>query len=246
MSTASLGGSQNQKWANDSTAYGRKMLEKMGWADGKGLGKELQGDKTFVRVKKRTDNLGLGQESYSSVKGGGPNGCANRVDAAAGQKGWMQTNDNFAGVLASLSATYGSEHKKKKKKRDKKKRKRALERGEDMDDDGNVSNDGVGKAEAHALSAFSSRKKHIKSKNVSRLSEKQLACILGGVPSNSPWGNSPVSKVVKEERPKKKRKKDKKKKEKKTKKEDLHVAVVSDETEKKEKKKKKKKKKRKE
>ena len=131
VSTASLGGSQNQHWATDTTAYGRKMLEKMGWNDGDGLGKDKQGEKTFVRVKKRTDNLGLGQESYSSVKGGGPNGVANRIDAAAGAKGWAQTNDNFAGVLAGLAATYGSDHKKKKKKRDKKKaRKRKRESNE--------------------------------------------------------------------------------------------------------------------
>ena len=28
---AALGGSQNKAWANDANAYGRKMLEKMGW-----------------------------------------------------------------------------------------------------------------------------------------------------------------------------------------------------------------------
>ena len=224
VSTASLGGSQNQHWATDTTAYGRKMLEKMGWNDGDGLGKDKQGEKTFVRVKKRTDNLGLGQESYSSVKGGGPNGVANRIDAAAGAKGWAQTNDNFAGVLAGLAATYGSEHKKKKKKRDKKKARKRKREGND-EEDSDVDEQAIGKAERHALSAFASRKKHIRSKNVSRLSEKDLACLLGGIPS----GGSPFAAAEPAKKKNKKDKKDKKdkkaKKDKKDKKDKKEVAV---------------------
>ena len=182
------------------------MLEKMGWADGQGLGKDMQGDKTFVRVKKRENNLGLGQEATSCTKAGGPNGVANRVDAAAGMKGWKQTNDNFAGVLASLGATYGSEHKKKKKKRDKKKRKRAAENGGgDGDEESSGSDNGAGSAVAHAEVAFSSRKKHIRNKNLTRMSAHEISCLLGGAPSST-------SAAATASRPKKKRKKDKKKK----------------------------------
>lgn len=206
--TASLGGMQNQQWATDNSAYGRKMLEKMGWADGQGLGKDMQGDKTFVRVKKRENNLGLGQEATSCTKAGGPNGVANRVDAAAGMKGWKQTNDNFAGVLASLGATYGSEHKKKKKKRDKKKRKRAAENGSgDGDEESSGSDNGAGGAVAHAEVAFSSRKKHIRNKNLTRMSAHEISCLLGGAPSSTPAAATAS-------RPKKKHKKDKKKKKK--------------------------------
>jgi hypothetical protein len=34
------------------------MLQKMGWSQGKGLGKEEDGMATHVRVKKRSDNMG--------------------------------------------------------------------------------------------------------------------------------------------------------------------------------------------
>jgi len=227
--TASLGGMQNQQWATDNSAYGRKMLEKMGWADGQGLGKDMQGDKTFVRVKKRENNLGLGQEATSCTKAGGPNGAANRVDAAAGMKGWKQTNDNFAGVLASLGATYGSEHKKKKKKRDKKKRKRAAENGGgDGDEESSGSDNGTGGAVAHAEVAFSSRKKHIRNKNLTRMSAHEISCLLGGAPSSTPPAAAAAAAAAAASRPKKKHKKDKKKKKSKDVREDVQRVDVEE------------------
>ena len=43
----------------DKSAFGYKMLQKMGWADGKGLGKHEDGMATHVRVKRRADALGV-------------------------------------------------------------------------------------------------------------------------------------------------------------------------------------------
>lgn len=37
-------------------------MAKMGWAEGQGLGKDLQGRSTYVQVKKKDDNAGLGKE----------------------------------------------------------------------------------------------------------------------------------------------------------------------------------------
>jgi Pin2-interacting protein X1 len=34
------------------------MLMKMGWSEGKGLGKDLQGTATHVKVTKKTDSAG--------------------------------------------------------------------------------------------------------------------------------------------------------------------------------------------
>ncbi len=177
--TASLGGTQNRAWAADRNAYGRKMMEKMGWTDGAGLGKDGQGEKTHVRIKQRGANQALGAEAWSSEKGGGANGMANRIDAAAGQKSWMQTTDNFASLLSELGSTYGKAHKKKKAKKDKKKKKRKREQ---EGGSGSGSDDGDGdKGRAHAMnSAFSFRKANIRNKKVTGLSDKDMAALLGG------------------------------------------------------------------
>eukprot|EP00946_MAST-07B_sp_MAST-7B-sp1_P001082 g1082.t1 len=214
--TAALGGSQNKAWANDANAFGRKMLEKMGWKDGAGLGKDEQGEKTHVRIKKRSEKLALGQEGYSSTKGGGANGMANRIDAYAGQKSWMETHNNFAGVLAGLSAEFMGEHEKKKKKKDKKdKKKKKRKQRKEKTSQGPSSDDGSDGSDTkngreHAMDAFSFRKKNIRNKRVNGLSEKDLACLLGGAPSASPAraGGTHVDSNKK----KKKKKKDKKKK----------------------------------
>jgi len=40
--------------------FGEKMLKRMGWKEGQGLGKKNQGNAEPVQVRKRKDNLGLG------------------------------------------------------------------------------------------------------------------------------------------------------------------------------------------
>ena len=181
--------------------------------DGAGLGKDEQGEKTHVRIKKRSEKLALGQEGYSSTKGGGANGMANRIDAYAGQKSWMETHNNFADVLSGLSAEFMGEKEKKKKKKDKKKKKRKQRKEKTSQgpssDDGSDGSDTKNGRE-HAMDAFSFRKKNIRNKRVNGLSEKDLACLLGGAPSASPAraGGTHVDSNKK----KKKKKKDKKKK----------------------------------
>ena len=81
---------RNSQWANDPTAFGRKMLSKMGWK-GSGLGKNQQGSSTHLRAVKRSESLGIGAESD-----------------AFGDKGWQDTNAGFHGVLANLKREYSS------------------------------------------------------------------------------------------------------------------------------------------
>jgi len=50
-------------WARDENKFGKKMLEKMGWSDGKGLGAELSGETSHVKVNKRAVHLGLGADA---------------------------------------------------------------------------------------------------------------------------------------------------------------------------------------
>lgn len=42
----------------DKSNFGHKMLERMGWSEGKGLGRKEQGSSVHVRVVRRDDSLG--------------------------------------------------------------------------------------------------------------------------------------------------------------------------------------------
>lgn len=50
-------GISNQKVESD---IGKKMMEKMGWIEGKGIGKNLEGTVDCIQIKKREENIGLG------------------------------------------------------------------------------------------------------------------------------------------------------------------------------------------
>jgi hypothetical protein len=76
------------------------MLQKMGWKEDKGLGKNETGIADSLKTKKRSDGLGLGVQA----DGGGLNG-------------WSSTVTSFNSVLDVLNATYGTKDKKKKKKK---------------------------------------------------------------------------------------------------------------------------------
>lgn len=51
-----------EAWARDQDKFGKRMLESMGWTDGKGLGADESGATTHVRVKKRGAKIGLGAD----------------------------------------------------------------------------------------------------------------------------------------------------------------------------------------
>ena len=55
-----LGATFNEAAADTSMDFGRRMLAKFGWSEGKGLGKQENGMKDHIRVKQRADLLGLG------------------------------------------------------------------------------------------------------------------------------------------------------------------------------------------
>ena len=58
---------QNLRWANDQSKFGLKMLEKMGWEEGKGLGKDGTGMNSHVEIRPIVDNKGLGFESTDTT-----------------------------------------------------------------------------------------------------------------------------------------------------------------------------------
>lgn len=57
---------RNQTWAEDKSKFGYRMLQKMGWNEGKGLGVKEDGVTQHVRVKKKNTNTGIGAEKSAA------------------------------------------------------------------------------------------------------------------------------------------------------------------------------------
>ncbi|CAM9357476.1 unnamed protein product [Choristocarpus tenellus] len=161
--SASAGDTLNQAWKNDKSKFGFRMLEKMGWKEGKGLGKNEDGMATHVKVAKKSNNLGLGAKRDS-----------------AGDAGWESTSLSFNSVLEALGKAYGNAPTKKKKA-SRKKEKRNKEKVEAV----SVAKDS---SAAVSTSGCPSRAKRIRSKDVRSFSKTDLRAILGhsapSLPSN--------------------------------------------------------------
>lgn len=95
----------NRTWKDDKTGFGFRMLQKMGWKEDKGLGKNEEGMVDSVKVKRRGENEGLGTTKDQ-----------------AGANGWTKTVSGFSAVLDMLnSSSTQSDLKIKKLKKSKKK-----------------------------------------------------------------------------------------------------------------------------
>ncbi|KAL8185030.1 UNVERIFIED_CONTAM: PIN2/TERF1-interacting telomerase inhibitor 1 [Gekko kuhli] len=81
---------QNSTWSKDESKFGQKMLEKMGWSKGKGLGAQEQGKTEHIRVRVKNNNLGLG----ASI---------NHED------NWIAHQDDFNQLLADLNNCHGQD-----------------------------------------------------------------------------------------------------------------------------------------
>lgn len=90
----------NQNWKNDKTGFGFKMLQKMGWKEDKGLGKNETGSIESIKVKRRDQGLGLGTLEADS----------------AGNRAWSTTATSFEAVLDALKESFVPKKKKKDKK----------------------------------------------------------------------------------------------------------------------------------
>lgn len=88
----------------DKGRFGYKMLQKMGWTEGKGLGREENGSSTHVKVDIRQDNLGMLVECRNhmsvviAIVGLGALDDANRGDLMLSDK--MNTFDKLLKTLA--------------------------------------------------------------------------------------------------------------------------------------------------
>ncbi|KAM3930276.1 PIN2/TERF1-interacting telomerase inhibitor 1 [Leptodactylus fuscus] len=80
---------RNSTWSKDESKFGQKMLEKMGWSKGKGLGAQEQGATEHIKVQVKNNTLGLGASN-------------NHED------NWIAHQDDFNQLLADLNNCHGS------------------------------------------------------------------------------------------------------------------------------------------
>uniref|UniRef100_A0A3Q2W2F3 PIN2 (TERF1) interacting telomerase inhibitor 1 n=1 Tax=Haplochromis burtoni TaxID=8153 RepID=A0A3Q2W2F3_HAPBU len=79
---------RNSAWSNDDSKFGQKMLERMGWSKGKGLGRSEQGSTDHIKVKVKNDSYGLGANASCEDK-------------------WIAHQDDFNELLAQLNSCHG-------------------------------------------------------------------------------------------------------------------------------------------
>ncbi|KAI8377602.1 G-patch domain-containing protein, partial [Radiomyces spectabilis] len=80
----------NLHWSKDESKFGFKMLQKMGWAPGKGLGINEDGTRDHVKIKLKDDTLGLGANKKNTDN-------------------WLGNTDAFSRLLADLNSRTPSE-----------------------------------------------------------------------------------------------------------------------------------------
>uniref|UniRef100_A0A0K2UC25 PIN2/TERF1 interacting, telomerase inhibitor 1 [Xenopus laevis] n=1 Tax=Lepeophtheirus salmonis TaxID=72036 RepID=A0A0K2UC25_LEPSM len=76
-------------WTQDESKFGQKMLEKLGWEKGKGLGAKKQGITEIISLKSIDENQGLGFKGDKDE--------------------WIAHQDDFTSVLAGLSEHHSNE-----------------------------------------------------------------------------------------------------------------------------------------
>eukprot|EP00177_Eucheuma_denticulatum_P005661 GFKZ01010310.1.p2 GENE.GFKZ01010310.1~~GFKZ01010310.1.p2 ORF type:complete len:234 (-),score=56.84 GFKZ01010310.1:894-1595(-) len=59
--------SNNIKWSSDHSRFGYRMLQKMGWREGKGLGANEDGATEHIRVQKKMSTSGVGSRGANAV-----------------------------------------------------------------------------------------------------------------------------------------------------------------------------------
>uniref|UniRef100_A0A0K0G2L7 PIN2/TERF1-interacting telomerase inhibitor 1 (inferred by orthology to a human protein) n=1 Tax=Strongyloides venezuelensis TaxID=75913 RepID=A0A0K0G2L7_STRVS len=89
----------NLIWQKSENSVAKKLLSKMGWQEGKGLGKDEQGDVEGFKVKSNTTQKGLG---YSGEY----------------DKTWVGHHDDFASILANLNKNKKEKNKNEEESSD--------------------------------------------------------------------------------------------------------------------------------
>ncbi|KAJ3121413.1 PIN2/TERF1-interacting telomerase inhibitor 1 [Nowakowskiella sp. JEL0407] len=75
---------RNKSWSDDKSKFGFKMLSKMGWAEGKGLGLREDGQVDHIKVRLKIDSLGVGADKKTADN-------------------WLGNNDAFSTLLDGMN-----------------------------------------------------------------------------------------------------------------------------------------------
>lgn len=88
---------RNKFWSDDTNKFGKRMLEKMGWESGKGLGANLDGNTNHVKVSLKNNTLGVG--------------CS-----ASHDDDWISHQDDFNDILANLNQDHAKDEEEEEVK----------------------------------------------------------------------------------------------------------------------------------
>lgn len=78
-------GPSSTRWSKDNQTFGKQIMRKSGWEEGKGLGKHEDGAVEHVKAFKKADNLGIGHEGQH-------------------QQTWSAQSVQFADILKRINA----------------------------------------------------------------------------------------------------------------------------------------------
>ena len=144
---------RNIEWRKNNV--GSKMLEKMGWKEGEGIGKRGNANANALRAIKRQDGLGLGAKMAS-------------------EGGNSESTNHFSSVLAKLQVHHGSETSSSTSKKDGKKSKKDKKSSKKVSKKRSSSSLSLPQNKVVAGHAEKRRKAKFGSK-----SQEDLACIFG-------------------------------------------------------------------
>lgn len=137
-------------WANDDNKFGQKLMEKMGWSKGKGLGRNEQGMKNHISLRLKSNRNGFGFKGNDDE--------------------WVRHYEGFEDVLATLNSEHNSTANSKNGS--------SCNSSANSDEDTDQKNKSL-EARSKVSKARVHYHKFTRGKDVSRYNKDDIACILG-------------------------------------------------------------------
>ncbi|KAF9199468.1 PIN2/TERF1-interacting telomerase inhibitor 1 [Haplosporangium sp. Z 27] len=180
---------RNLHWANDTNKFGFKMMEKMGWEQGKGLGAREDGVQEHVKVRLKENNLGVGATKKSIDNWLGNTDAFSKLLEELNERVEKDSQENTSKSNSESESESEDEKKsskkskkeakeKKSKKEKKEKKSKKSKKSSDEDSDNKVSEDKACIAAA-ITGRKASRHKYLKNKHAAIQNAERLNEILG-------------------------------------------------------------------